>query len=123
VILSFKINRYLQEIIIFIIKQSNLQMGAGSTSSNQNANGQVGFNPTSIGGGNIQVGGSVGQGAVSQGNSQSATGASVGLDFKMEMPGMDSLPGMGKAPALQLINLRGLDLEQQIQFINLNQQT
>jgi len=36
-------------------------MGGGQTTQTQNANGQVGFNPTSIGGGNIMVGGMVGQ--------------------------------------------------------------
>ena len=80
-------------------------MSGGSSSSAQNGNGMVDFNPTSIGGGNIQVGGNVGQGAVSQGSSSSATGPSVGVDFKMSMPGMDGMPGMG-----QLMNLDSLEL-------------
>lgn len=74
-------------------------MGGGSAGGSQSANGAVAFNPTSIGGGNIMVGGSVGQGQISQGQSTSATGASVGLDFKMDMP----IPGMGGE--LLLINL------------------
>jgi len=83
-------------------------MSGGSSSSAQQGNGMVDFNPTSIGGGNIQVGGSVGQGAVSQGSSSSATGPSVGLDLKMSMPGMDGMPGMGGS-GLVLMNLRGRD--------------
>jgi len=35
-------------------------MSGGTSTGAQNANGQVAFNPTSIGGGNIQVGGNVG---------------------------------------------------------------
>jgi len=93
-------------------------MSGGSTTTTQNANGHVAFNPTSIGGGNISVGGSVGQGEVHQGSQSSATGPSVGLDLKMSPP----VPGAKKAPkALQLINLRGLNLDQQIEFINLAQ--
>ena len=61
-------------------------MGGGTTSNSQNANGHVAFNPTSIGGGNISVGGSVGQGAVSQGQSGSATGAGVKLDVSIPPP-------------------------------------
>jgi len=76
-------------------------MSGGSTSTAQNANGQVQFNPTSIGGGNIAVGGSVGNGGVSQGSSGSATGAGVSLDLKMDMPGMGGMPGLGG----ELINL------------------
>mgnify|MGYP006086624821 CR=1 FL=1 len=87
-------------------------MSGGSTTTTSNANGHVAFNPTSIGGGNISVGGSVGQGEVHQGSQSSATGPSVGLDLKMSPP----VPG-----ALQLINLRGLNLDQQIEFINLAQ--
>ena len=41
-------------------------MGGGTSSNEQSANGVVGFNPTSIGGGNIQIGGSVGNGPVTQ---------------------------------------------------------
>ena len=41
-------------------------MGGGHVKTTQNANGKVDFNPTSIGGGNISVGGSVGQGTVQQ---------------------------------------------------------
>ena len=44
-------------------------MGGGTSTSTSNANGQVAFNPTSIGGGNIMVGGSVGNGPVNQGSS------------------------------------------------------
>ena len=40
-------------------------MSGGNSNSSQNANGNVAFNPTSIGGGNIAVYGSVGQGEVS----------------------------------------------------------
>ena len=61
-------------------------MGGGSAHGSQNANGNVAFNPTSIGGGNISVGGSVGQAGVSQNQQTSATGASVGLDLSMPMP-------------------------------------
>ena len=82
-------------------------MSGGKSSSTQNGNGMVDFNPTSIGGGNIQVGGNVGQGTVSQGSTSSATGPSVGLDLKMSMPGMDGMPGMGG----QLMNLDSLELQ------------
>ena len=88
-------------------------MGSGSTSSNQNANGVVNFAPSSNGGGNIQIGGSVGNAGVSQGSTSQASGASVGLDLKMSMPGMD-MPGMpsmnmgGAASPVVLINLQGL---------------
>ena len=51
-----------------------------------NANGQVAFNPTSIGGGNIAVGGSVGNAGVNQQGSNSATGAGVKLDLSIPMP-------------------------------------
>ena len=43
-------------------------MGGGQVKTTQNANGRVDFNPTSIGGGNISVGGSVGQAGVHQGS-------------------------------------------------------
>ena len=61
-------------------------MSGGTSTSTQQANGNVSFNPTSIGGGTIAVGGSVGQAGVQQGSSSQATGASVGLDFSMPMP-------------------------------------
>ena len=84
-------------------------MSGGTSGSTQNGNGMVDFNPTSIGGGNIQVGGSVGQGAVSQGSSSQASGASVGIDFKMDMPGMDGMPGMGGSlQNLDVLNLNSL---------------
>ena len=59
-------------------------MSGGTSTGAQNANGQVAFNPTSIGGGDIQVGGMVGQQGVSQGSQSSATGA--GIDLKLDMP-------------------------------------
>ena len=43
-------------------------MGGGKTTTNQQCNGKVGFNPTSIGGGNISVGGSVGNAGCKQGS-------------------------------------------------------
>ena len=61
-------------------------MSGGTTTTNQNANGHVAFNPTSIGGGNISVGGSVGQAGVQQSSSGSATGAGVKLDVSVPMP-------------------------------------
>ena len=61
-------------------------MGGGTSDSAMNANGQVAFNPTSIGGGNIAVGGSVGNGPVNQGATNQATGASVALDLSMPFP-------------------------------------
>ena len=61
-------------------------MGGGTTTQNQNANGSVGFNPTSIGGGNIMVGGSVGQGQIGQSTKGGASGAGVKLDLSMPMP-------------------------------------
>merc|ERR1739838_575676 len=67
-------------------KTFNLTMGGGSSESSMNANGQVAFNPTSIGGGNIAVGGSVGNGGVNQQGSNSATGAGVKLDLSMPFP-------------------------------------
>ena len=39
-------------------------MSGGNSNSAMNANGQVAFNPTSIGGGHIMVGGSVSNGPV-----------------------------------------------------------
>ena len=39
-------------------------MGGGTSTVGQSANGNVSFNPTSIGGGSIMVGGSVGQAGV-----------------------------------------------------------
>ena len=61
-------------------------MSGGTTHTTQNANGHVAFNPTSIGGGNISVGGSVGQAGVQQSSSGSATGAGVKLDVSVPMP-------------------------------------
>ena len=68
-------------------------MGGGSLEQTQQANGNVSFNPTSIGGGNISVGGSVGQAAVQQGQKGEAGGASVGISASIPM-----MP-------LQLVNL------------------
>ena len=68
-------------------------MGGGNTSGSQNANGQVNFAPSSANGGNIYIGGSVGNGGVQQGSSNSATGAGVDLklDMPMPMPGLQNL--------------------------------
>ena len=72
-------------------------MSGGQTHTTQNANGKVDFNPTTIGGGNISVGGSVGQGKVQQGSQSSATGAGVSVGVSMPMP-------------VQLVNLNELML-------------
>ena len=73
-------------------------MSGGQTHTTQNANGKVDFNPTSIGGGNISVGGSVGQGTVQQSGVSKATGSSTSVDVSMPMP-------------VQLINLNQMDLQ------------
>tara|TARA_B110000285_G_scaffold177472_1_gene199353 strand:- start:260 stop:451 length:192 start_codon:yes stop_codon:yes gene_type:complete len=59
-------------------------MSGGKCHSTQNANGKVAFNPTTIGGGNISVGGSVGQGKVQQKSDCKATGAGVDVGVKVE---------------------------------------
>ena len=59
-------------------------MGGGNTSGTQNANGQVYFAPQSMDGGNIMIGGSVGNADVHQGSQHSASGA--GVDLKLDMP-------------------------------------
>ena len=58
-------------------------MGGGSCEQSQQANGNVAFNPTSIGGGNISVGGSVGQAGVSQSAGCQAGGAGVSVGVSM----------------------------------------
>lgn len=84
-------------------------MSGGTSSTSQQANGQTSFNPTSIGGGNIMVGGSVGNGPVSQGSQSSATGPSVGLDLSMPMPmGLMNLQGL---QGIQVIDLQSLKSE------------
>ena len=72
-------------------------MGGGHVKTTQNANGKVDFNPTSIGGGNISVGGSVGQGTVQQSGVSKATGSSTSVGVSMPMP-------------VQLVNLNELEL-------------
>ena len=58
------------------------------------------------GGGNVQIGGNIGNGPVNQQMQNSASGASTSLDFKMSMPTMPGMPGAGGAPAaLILMNL------------------
>ena len=68
-------------------------MGGGSLEQTQQADGNVSFNPTSIGGGSITVGGNVGNGPVQQGQKGEAGGASVGISASIPM-----MP-------LQLVNL------------------
>ena len=62
-------------------------------------------NPTSIGGGNISVGGSVGQAGVSQQQAGSATGATVDVKADVSMPGMGGELLLINLNQLQLINL------------------
>jgi len=63
-------------------------MSGGTSTSSQQANGQVSFAPTSIGGGQIAVGGSVGNAGVNQGGTNSATGAGVSVGVSMMPPVM-----------------------------------
>ena len=68
-------------------------MGGGKSQVSQQAGGTVQFNPTSIGGGTIYVGGNIGQGPIMQDGTSMAEGGKFGLDFTF-----------GK-----LMNLQGLD--------------
>ena len=63
-------------------------MGGGKVSQTQQADGTVTFRPFVAGGGDIMIGGSVGNGDVIQGSQGQASGASANLGLSMPlMPG------------------------------------
>ena len=76
-------------------------MGGGKVEQNSQANGKVAFNPVVMGGGNVMVGGNVGNAGVETIHDGKASGASVGIKAAFSMPGM---------PELQLVNLNDIGL-------------
>ena len=82
-------------------------MGGGTSDSAMNANGQVAFNPTSIGGGNIAVGGSVGNGGVNQVGQNSATGSSTSVGLSMPFPMMNLKNHIGSFKGEGTTNFKG----------------